>query len=162
MPGVFHKLLTGPWAPVHLLLLTINFTQDYQSNFPFHQVSLLFKSLQWFSMIWEITTPPPSQLVLQDLTNLVPILLPSLTPITANSARTHLLILLSVPLLLWWLSPGMLQPHNPFCLFCFQLFSFTNSKPTYTHAWFYSPLSSLEVTTILVIFYYYILHGMHP
>ena len=162
MPGVFHKLLNGPWAPVHLLLLTINFTHDYQSNFRFHQVSLLFKSLQWFSMIWEITTPPPSRLVLQDLTNLVPSPLPSLTPVTANSARTHLLIPLSVPLLLWWLGPGMLQPHKTFCSFCFQLFSFTDSKSTCTHAWLYVPFSCPEVTTILVIFYYYILYGMHP
>lgn len=153
MPGVFHKLLTGRWAPVHLLLLTINFTHDYQSNFPFHQVSLLFKSLQWFSMIWEITTPPPSWLFLEDLTNLVPSPLPSLTPLTANSARTHLLILLSVPLLLWWQGPGMLQPHQTFCLLCFQLFSFTDSKPTCTHAWSYLPFSSLEVTTLLVTIY---------
>ena len=33
MPGLFHKLLTSSWTPVHLLLLTVNFAQDHQATF---------------------------------------------------------------------------------------------------------------------------------
>ena len=33
MPGLFHKLLTSPWTPIHLLLLTVNFAQAYQATF---------------------------------------------------------------------------------------------------------------------------------
>lgn len=128
---------SSPFAPD-------NFVQDYQSNLPFHQVSLLFKNLQWF---------------FYDLRDNYPRFLPTLPSFSACHSRSWARPPFPLWLLSLWIVPEpmyfspYLYPcchggcpleyyaHTNFCLFVYFSFFLTKTKPTCTHTWSHPSLS---------------------